>query len=31
LAVLLVLNYSNASVSLPQAVQNPDADFLAVT
>ena len=31
LAVLLMLNYSNASVSLPQAVQNPDADFLAVT
>jgi BASS family bile acid:Na+ symporter len=31
LAVLLVLNYSNASVSLPQAIQNPDADFLAVT
>jgi BASS family bile acid:Na+ symporter len=31
LAVLLVLNYSNASVSLPQAVQHPDADFLAVT
>ena len=31
LAVLLILNYSNASVSLPQAVQNPDADFLAVT
>jgi BASS family bile acid:Na+ symporter len=26
-----MLNYSNASVSLPQAVQNPDADFLAVT
>jgi len=31
LAVLLVLNYSNASVSLPQAVRYPDADFLAVT
>jgi BASS family bile acid:Na+ symporter len=30
-AVLLVLNYSNASVSLPQAIQNPDADFLVVT
>lgn len=29
--VLLVLNYSNASVSLPQAVAKPDADFLAVT
>ncbi|HEY7424772.1 MAG TPA: bile acid:sodium symporter [Gemmataceae bacterium] len=27
---LLVLNYSNASVSLPQAVANPDWDFLAV-
>ena len=30
-AVLLILNYSNASVSLPQAVRNPDLDFLAVT
>ncbi len=30
-AILLVLNYSNASVSLPQAVANPDPDFLAVT
>jgi BASS family bile acid:Na+ symporter len=30
-AVLLVLNYSNASVSLPQAVADPDPDFLAVT
>jgi bile acid:Na+ symporter, BASS family len=29
--ILLVLNYSNASVSLPQAVANPDPDFLAVT
>jgi BASS family bile acid:Na+ symporter len=29
--ILLVLNYSNASVSLPQAVANPDHDFLAVT
>lgn len=29
--VLLVLNYSNASVSLPQAVADPDVDFLAVT
>jgi BASS family bile acid:Na+ symporter len=30
-AILLVLNYSNASVSLPQAVVGPDVDFLAVT
>lgn len=29
--VLLVLNYSNASVSLPQAVADHDWDFLAVT
>ena len=29
--VLLVLNYSNASVSLPQAVADRDLDFLAVT
>lgn len=29
--ILLTLNYSNASVSLPQVVANPDADFLAVT
>ena len=29
--VLLVLNYSNASVSLPQAVSDHDLDFLAVT
>lgn len=28
---LLVLNYSNASVSLPKAIANPDWDFLAVT
>ncbi|HVW37029.1 MAG TPA: bile acid:sodium symporter, partial [Pirellulales bacterium] len=28
--VLLALNYANASVSLPEAVGNPDADFLAV-
>lgn len=28
---LLALNYSNASVSLPEAVGNPDPDFLAVT
>jgi BASS family bile acid:Na+ symporter len=29
-AVLLALNYSNASVSLPQTVASPDFDFLAV-
>jgi len=29
--VLLLLNYSNASVSLPQAVADWDLDFLAVT
>ena len=29
--VLLLLNYSNASVSLPQAVVDRDFDFLAVT
>jgi bile acid:Na+ symporter, BASS family len=29
--ILLVLNYANASVSLPQAVAQPDLDFLAVT
>jgi BASS family bile acid:Na+ symporter len=29
--VLLVLNYSNASVSLPQAIAKPDVDFLVVT
>jgi bile acid:Na+ symporter, BASS family len=29
--VLLVLNYSNASISLPQAIRHPDADFLIVT
>jgi BASS family bile acid:Na+ symporter len=28
---LLLLNYSNASVSLPQTVTDPDWDFLAVT
>jgi BASS family bile acid:Na+ symporter len=28
---LLLLSYSNASVSLPQTVANPDWDFLAVT
>ncbi len=30
-AILLVLNYSNASVSLPQAVAEPDPDFLVLT
>jgi BASS family bile acid:Na+ symporter len=30
-AILLLLNYSNASVSLPQAVADPDLDFLVVT
>lgn len=29
--ILLVLNYSNASVSLPQAVHHPDVDFLVAT
>jgi bile acid:Na+ symporter, BASS family len=29
--VLLALNYSNAAISLPQAVADPDLDFLAVT
>jgi bile acid:Na+ symporter, BASS family len=29
-SILLLLNYSNASVSLPQVVGNPDADFLIV-
>jgi len=29
--ILLLLNYSNASVSLPQAIATPDVDFLAVT
>lgn len=28
--VLLVLNYSNASVSLPQAIAEPDVDFLVL-
>ena len=28
-AILLLLNYSNASLSLPQAVSEPDWDFLA--
>ncbi|RCS48322.1 Na+-dependent transporter [Bremerella cremea] len=30
-AILLLLNYSNASVSLPQSIAQPDADFLIVT
>lgn len=30
-AILLILNYSNASVSLPQSIANPDPDFLVVT
>jgi BASS family bile acid:Na+ symporter len=30
-AILLLLNYSNASISLPQAIADPDLDFLAVT
>ncbi|SET67120.1 bile acid:Na+ symporter, BASS family [Nitrosospira multiformis] len=30
-AVLLLLNYSNASVSLPQAMAEHDFDFLAIT
>jgi len=29
--ILLALNYSNAAVSLPQAIAEPDLDFLAVT
>ena len=29
--VLLLLNYSNVSVSLPQAVADRDYDFLAIT
>jgi BASS family bile acid:Na+ symporter len=28
---LLLLNYANAAVSLPEAVSNPDPDFVAVT
>ena len=28
--MLLFLNYSNAAVSLPQAIADPDRDFLAV-
>ncbi len=30
-SILLLLNYANAAVSLPQAVHDPDPDFLAVT
>jgi BASS family bile acid:Na+ symporter len=30
-AILLLLNYSNASVSLPQTIAQPDGDFLVVT
>jgi BASS family bile acid:Na+ symporter len=30
-AILVFLNYANASVSLPQAISVPDLDFLAVT
>jgi BASS family bile acid:Na+ symporter len=29
--ILLILNYSNAAVSLPQIVINPDWDFLTIT
>jgi BASS family bile acid:Na+ symporter len=29
--ILLILNYSNAAVSLPQIARNPDWDFLTVT
>lgn len=28
--ILLALNYSNAAISLPQAIADPDVDFLAV-
>jgi len=31
MAVLLFLNYANASASLPEAIARPDPDFLAVT
>jgi bile acid:Na+ symporter, BASS family len=31
IAVLLVLSYSNAAVSLPTAIRHPDVDFLSVT
>jgi BASS family bile acid:Na+ symporter len=30
-AILLALNYSNAAISLPQAIADPDLDFLALT
>lgn len=30
LCVLILLNYSNASLSLPQAIAHPDMDFLAI-
>ena len=30
LVLLLMLNYSNAAVSLPESVANPDPDFLAM-
>lgn len=30
-AILLLLNYSNASISLPRAISNPDLDFLVAT
>ena len=30
-AILLILNYSNAAVSLPQAISDRDWDFLAAT
>ena len=29
--VVLFLNYSNAAVSLPQAIARPDPDFLVAT
>ena len=29
--ILLALNYSNAAISLPQAIADPDLDFLMVT
>ncbi|MHB1560412.1 MAG: bile acid:sodium symporter family protein [Isosphaeraceae bacterium] len=29
--VLLALNYSNAAISLPQAIAHPDVDFLTIT
>jgi BASS family bile acid:Na+ symporter len=30
-AILLILNYANASVSLPRTLANPDPDFLGMT